>query len=129
MVIPQNICIPLITLGIGTWKSREDYTNHISYDNLIIIVSIPDILPGTVRVGNDRYVLRVDRKGDECQGYYDNCWYKKEGKAAQHPPNQNVFRGPENGRRVFVGLLFLLDKGGLRLLPSGPYRRRILLDL
>ena len=83
VVIPQNICIPLITLGIGTWKSREDYTNHISYDNLIIIVSIPDILPGTVRVGNDRYVLRVDRKGDECQGYHDNCWYKKEGKAAQ----------------------------------------------
>ena len=34
---------------------------------------------GFVKVGSDTYILREDRIGDECQDYYDNCYYKKEG--------------------------------------------------
>ena len=34
---------------------------------------------GFVKVGGDTYLLREDRIGDECQDFYDNCYYKKEG--------------------------------------------------
>ena len=34
---------------------------------------------GFVEVGGDKFVLREDRTGDECQDYYDNCFYKKDG--------------------------------------------------
>ena len=33
-----------------------------------------------MEVGGNKYVLREDRTGDECQDYYDNCFYKKDGK-------------------------------------------------
>ena len=32
-----------------------------------------------MEVGGNKYVLREDRTGDECQDYYDNCFYKKDG--------------------------------------------------
>ena len=34
---------------------------------------------GFVEVGGNKYVLREDRTGDECQDYFDNCFYKKDG--------------------------------------------------
>ena len=34
---------------------------------------------GFVQVGEDRYILRKDRTGDECMDYFENCYYSKEG--------------------------------------------------
>ena len=44
-----------------------------------IYESIIQDIAGFVKVGGDTYFLREDRAGDECQDYYDNCFYKKEG--------------------------------------------------
>ena len=44
-----------------------------------IYESIIQEIAGFVKVGGDTYLLREDRAGDECQDYYDNCFYKKEG--------------------------------------------------
>ena len=45
----------------------------------VIYESIIQEIAGFVKVGGDTYLLREDRAGDECQDYYDNCFYKKEG--------------------------------------------------
>ena len=45
----------------------------------VIDESIIQEIVGFVKVGGDTYLLREDRAGNECQDYYDNCFYKKEG--------------------------------------------------
>ena len=45
----------------------------------VIYESIIQEIAGFVKVGGDTYLLREDRAGNECQDYYDNCFYKKEG--------------------------------------------------
>ena len=49
---------------------------NICYKNFYCAFSLSS---GFVEVGGDKFVLREDRTGDECQDYYDNCFYKKDG--------------------------------------------------
>ena len=69
-----------VILGRQSWAwYTVSSTNIMWHYTFAIYESIIQEIAGFVKVGGDTYLLREDRVGDECQDYYDNCFYKKEG--------------------------------------------------
>ena len=72
---PSKKTVFLWYFSFGIFHLRQN-CHVICYKNINCAFSLSS---GFVEVGGNKFVLREDRTGDECQDYYDNCFYKKDG--------------------------------------------------
>ena len=73
MAIKKTVFLWYFSFGIFPLRQN---CHVICYKNFNCAFSLSS---GFVEVGGNKYVPREDRTGDECQDYYDNCFYKKDG--------------------------------------------------